>query len=78
MDTKIGRCTPNKTRKIYLRFDGNFPTQLAESMKRQIDERTTTGSGRSMMDSRVSSSCSIQPTEVDELGILIFMLTKRT
>ena len=69
MDTKIGRCTPNKTRKIYLRFDGNFPTQLAESMKRQIDERTISDPDRSMMDSRVSSSCSIQPTEVDELGI---------
>ena len=52
-----------------MRFDGNFPTQLAESMKRQIDERTISDPDRSMMDSRVSSSCSIQPTEVDELGI---------
>lgn len=66
-DTKISGCTSNGTRKIFLRFDQNFSDELAESMKRQIDERTTPTPGRRMMDSRVTSS--VQRIEIDELGI---------
>jgi hypothetical protein len=52
-----------------LRFNGNFPEELAESMKRQIDQQTTPSPDGSTMGSRVSSGCLIQPTEIDELGM---------
>ena len=75
-DTKIGECTSNGTRRIYLRFQEDLSEELAEHMKRQIEERKTSSPDMHMMPSRVTSS--LQPIGSDiealELGILIIKI----